>query len=334
VGQPWGCVPLFAQICAALPSFRRRSAIDVDGCSIHSMRPGTETETERRVRVEQLEDAERAAPQWESSPHCGLLYVPGANSLGALEQCLTHALHPARRLVVSRSTRLLQCRVEGSRWRFRRSERTPRLALSALSDGTVRSISLALPARRKLTLPVPAKPRITREGLAGVRPSRQARTWSHDGAQDGRDGVRRRRRRGRDDHRFASYYGKPIIRWRAVRAPAPGAALQAVRLGRARRVDDRANARPRSSGALSEHAARVQADLADERRLVAARRVRAVERRGGRRRRARRCAARGARGVGLFEAGMASARDPRYTVEPQRERLSARGEPDAPTEGG
>jgi len=62
-----------------------------------------------------------------------------------------------------------------------------------------------------LTLPVPAKPRITREGLAGVRPSRQARTWSHDGAQDGRDGVRRRRRRGRDDHRFASYYGKPII---------------------------------------------------------------------------------------------------------------------------
>ena len=77
-------------------------------------------------------------------PHCGLLYVPGANSLGALEQCLTHALHPARRLVASRSTRFLQCRVEGSRWRFRRSGRTPRLALSALSDGIVRSISLAL----------------------------------------------------------------------------------------------------------------------------------------------------------------------------------------------
>jgi hypothetical protein len=94
--------------------------------------------------LRQLEDAERAAPQWESSPHCGLLYVPGANSLGALEQCLTHALHPARRLVASRSTRFLQCRVEGSRWRFRRSGRTPRLALSASSDGTVRSISLAL----------------------------------------------------------------------------------------------------------------------------------------------------------------------------------------------
>jgi hypothetical protein len=46
----------------------RAPAIDVDGCSIHSMRPGTEAETGRRVRVEQLEDAERAAPQWESSP--------------------------------------------------------------------------------------------------------------------------------------------------------------------------------------------------------------------------------------------------------------------------
>ncbi len=95
-----------------------------------------------------------------------------------------------------------------------------------------------------------------------MRPSRQARTWSHDGAQDGRDGVRRRRRRGRDDHRFASYYGKPIINlpvWNE-----------------------------RDSDGL---------------------------------------------GVGLFEAGMASARDPRYTVEPQRERLNARGEPDAPTEG-
>jgi formate-dependent nitrite reductase membrane component NrfD len=60
---------------------------------------------------------------------------------------------------------------------------------------------------------------VTREGLQGVRPGREARTWSQsDGG--GRNGGRhggggrgdgRRRRRGRDDDQFTSYYGKPII---------------------------------------------------------------------------------------------------------------------------
>src|SRR5665647_2854444 len=110
-------------------------------------------------------------------PHCGLLYLPGVDSLGALEQCSTHALPPARRLVASRSTRFLQCRVEGSRWRFRRSGRTPRLALSALSDGIVRSISLAL--RRPL------------DGCAdGLDEAREGRRAKVSGCKIGRIGAR------------------------------------------------------------------------------------------------------------------------------------------------
>ena len=54
---------------------------------------------------------------------------------------------------------------------------------------------------------------VTRDGLQGVRPGREARTWSQRdaaaGNRDGRAGGRRRRRGGEDE--FASYYGKPII---------------------------------------------------------------------------------------------------------------------------
>ena len=52
---------------------------------------------------------------------------------------------------------------------------------------------------------------VTREGLQGVRPGREARTWSHGDGAGERDGDGRRRRRKRDDHQFTSYYGKPII---------------------------------------------------------------------------------------------------------------------------
>jgi formate-dependent nitrite reductase membrane component NrfD len=62
---------------------------------------------------------------------------------------------------------------------------------------------------------------VTREGLEGVRPGREAETWSHDGARsgDGRGDARggsdgaggRKRRRRRDGDQFSSYYGKPII---------------------------------------------------------------------------------------------------------------------------
>ncbi|MGA9856232.1 MAG: NrfD/PsrC family molybdoenzyme membrane anchor subunit [Solirubrobacteraceae bacterium] len=46
---------------------------------------------------------------------------------------------------------------------------------------------------------------VTREGLEGVRPGREARTWSGTGAPS------RRRREGPDDHPGTSYYGNPII---------------------------------------------------------------------------------------------------------------------------
>ncbi len=49
---------------------------------------------------------------------------------------------------------------------------------------------------------------VTREGLGGVRPGREARTWS---GVDGDGAGRRRRRRERNDHPFTSYYGRPII---------------------------------------------------------------------------------------------------------------------------
>ncbi|HEV7529733.1 MAG TPA: NrfD/PsrC family molybdoenzyme membrane anchor subunit [Solirubrobacteraceae bacterium] len=45
---------------------------------------------------------------------------------------------------------------------------------------------------------------VTRDGLQGVRPDREARTWSHDGKQ-------RRGERPAEDHPGSSYYGKPII---------------------------------------------------------------------------------------------------------------------------
>jgi hypothetical protein len=57
---------------------------------------------------------------------------------------------------------------------------------------------------------------VTREGLGGVRPGREARTWSHgdtsDGAREAEGGRRRRRsEEGAFDHPGSSYYGKPII---------------------------------------------------------------------------------------------------------------------------
>jgi formate-dependent nitrite reductase membrane component NrfD len=58
---------------------------------------------------------------------------------------------------------------------------------------------------------------VTREGLEGVRPGREARLWSqvgepsdHTEAAD-RNGDGKRRRRRRDGDQFSSYYGKPII---------------------------------------------------------------------------------------------------------------------------
>ncbi|MEA2209741.1 MAG: hypothetical protein QOF54_2218 [Solirubrobacteraceae bacterium] len=54
---------------------------------------------------------------------------------------------------------------------------------------------------------------VTREGLGGVRPGREARTWSHGGldGQPEAGGRRRRREEGALDHPGSSYYGKPII---------------------------------------------------------------------------------------------------------------------------
>ncbi|MCW3031263.1 MAG: polysulfide reductase [Solirubrobacterales bacterium] len=54
---------------------------------------------------------------------------------------------------------------------------------------------------------------VTREGLGGVRPGREARTWSHGGpdGQPEAGGRRRRREEGAFDHPGSSYYGKPII---------------------------------------------------------------------------------------------------------------------------
>jgi formate-dependent nitrite reductase membrane component NrfD len=54
---------------------------------------------------------------------------------------------------------------------------------------------------------------VTREGLGGVRPGREARSWSQGGVSDGAEGGRRRRRSeaGAFDHPGSSYYGKPII---------------------------------------------------------------------------------------------------------------------------
>jgi formate-dependent nitrite reductase membrane component NrfD len=56
---------------------------------------------------------------------------------------------------------------------------------------------------------------VTREGLGGVRPGREARSWSHGGAGDGTGvegrGRRRRSEEGAFDHPGTSYYGKPII---------------------------------------------------------------------------------------------------------------------------
>lgn len=51
---------------------------------------------------------------------------------------------------------------------------------------------------------------VTRTGLEGVRPGREAQSWSHgDGAA--RNPSQRRGRRRRDGDQFSSYYGKPII---------------------------------------------------------------------------------------------------------------------------
>jgi formate-dependent nitrite reductase membrane component NrfD len=57
--------------------------------------------------------------------------------------------------------------------------------------------------------------KVTREGLEGVQPGREARSWSQGG--DGRDGgdegrgEGKRPRRRREGDQFSSYYGKPII---------------------------------------------------------------------------------------------------------------------------
>jgi formate-dependent nitrite reductase membrane component NrfD len=57
---------------------------------------------------------------------------------------------------------------------------------------------------------------VTREGLEGVQPGRDARLWSQHGEASRRDGVRDgkregKRRRRHDGDQFSSYYGKPII---------------------------------------------------------------------------------------------------------------------------
>jgi formate-dependent nitrite reductase membrane component NrfD len=54
---------------------------------------------------------------------------------------------------------------------------------------------------------------VTREGLEGVRPGREARAWSHgEAAQDEQGGRRRRRREEGFEHPGASYYGRPIVK--------------------------------------------------------------------------------------------------------------------------
>ena len=72
----------------------------------------------------------------------------------------------------------------------------------------------------------------------------------------------------------------PGRRRRPQRPAAAGAARQAVRDGRDRRLARRAGQRPGPPGAVPEHAARGQADLADEHRHVDPVRLRAAERRG------------------------------------------------------
>jgi hypothetical protein len=51
---------------------------------------------------------------------------------------------------------------------------------------------------------------VTREGLAGVRPGREAQTWS--GAERGGDARARERPDSSGDHAGSSYYGRPIIK--------------------------------------------------------------------------------------------------------------------------
>ncbi|HTZ88608.1 MAG TPA: NrfD/PsrC family molybdoenzyme membrane anchor subunit, partial [Solirubrobacteraceae bacterium] len=55
---------------------------------------------------------------------------------------------------------------------------------------------------------------VTREGLGGLRPGREARTWSHgEAGRDGEPSARRRRREaGEFEHPGASYYGRPILK--------------------------------------------------------------------------------------------------------------------------
>jgi formate-dependent nitrite reductase membrane component NrfD len=55
---------------------------------------------------------------------------------------------------------------------------------------------------------------VTREGLGGVRPDREARVWSSENRGNGRGGRRRRR-----EEAFTSYYGRPIVKeptWQAL----------------------------------------------------------------------------------------------------------------------
>ncbi|HEY3960777.1 MAG TPA: NrfD/PsrC family molybdoenzyme membrane anchor subunit [Solirubrobacteraceae bacterium] len=59
---------------------------------------------------------------------------------------------------------------------------------------------------------------VTREGLEGVRPGREARTWSHEGSGQGRR-TRRSPRKRRREEAFSSYYGRPVVKeatWQAM----------------------------------------------------------------------------------------------------------------------
>ena len=147
--------------------------------------------------------------------------------------------------------------------------------------------------RRRSPGPAVSDAEVTREGLAGVRPGRESRTWSWNG-------TAATAARAPHDHPGASYYGRPIINppvWEerdiagylftgglagASSILAAGADLsgrprlaRGARAGgerRDRRLARGARARPRPAGAVPQHAARVQADLADERRQLDPRR--------------------------------------------------------------
>ena len=145
---------------------------------------------------------------------------------------------------------------------------------------------------------------VTRDGETGVSPGRDARTWSsgertREGAAAGssrclvlRTADHQGAHLGRARHRRIPVHGRSRRRLLAARAgrrshrpSEDGARVRALRGGVDRRLARRAGARPGAPRTVSQHAARVQADLADERRGVDPRRLRAA--RGGRGRRGR-----------------------------------------------